>query len=303
MPATNPNWPKAPETFVSDFGKDKVNRQYLRFPEAQGHDGDDEIARAFNGDKPQAHSLRRALVAEFVRSLSLAPAGLAHTVARNETLKRALSTLDSAGGYTIPPGFVAELIKDAERPNSLFGIVRKVPVGQTSGSVPRVLSNASVTWGTEGNDIDEGDPAFTETAYAINRLNALAKLTRELVEDSGIDIVGTVSDLFSEAISQERDKMIAIGNGTGKPLGIYSATGIINVAVTALTYENLLTLKYSVDARYHTRPAFRWVVPTDQPTRVRFGHSERVHLAQTNREVPRTTIDGDGVVKSLQQLG
>lgn len=238
-------------------GDPSANRKYLRFPEIGDTQGAD-VARALLGDKNPAADTRRQLVAQFIRAVAIAPPGMAATFAKDDVVKRVLSTTDSAGGYTIPPGFVADLIRDAERPASLYSLVRKIPVGQTSGSVPRVLSNASVAWGTENVAIDEGDPAFAETTYTVERLSSIAKLSRELVDDSGVDIVSVVGQLFGEAIAAERDRVIAIGNGTGKPLGIYSASGITDVNVTALSFENLLALKYSVDSRYHSRPAFRW---------------------------------------------
>jgi HK97 family phage major capsid protein len=264
-----PQVPQSPETFYSAAhpmfrgGRQDVDRSNLHFPEIRAGSDGDELLQAIVGKAVDAYSLRKRLCDDYIRAVSRAQPGLAASCAKLEAVQRTLSTSGSEGGYTIPAGFVAELIRDAEKLDSLYAKVRKVPVSQKSGTVPKTATNASVSWGTEGNDITSGDPSFGETPYAVARLNALAKFNKELVDDSGIDIVGTVYELFTEAIQLERDRVIAVGTGTGQPMGLYSADGITNVSVTALSYATLLELKFSVDQKYHRRPAFCWHFNSD----------------------------------------
>lgn len=250
-------WPSA----AQDSDSLDANRaKYLRFPEitTAGADGADAAKLFAQGQR--SVNVRDVLLADWLRAVSLAPQGMAHHYARHDVVKRALSEgTDSAGGYLVPTGFVGEVVTDAQKISQLYQFCRKLPVSQNAGSVPRATSNVAVNWGSENTTIGTQEPAFGEVAYSINRMDALATLSRELVEDASPDIVGVVSQLFMEAIAAERDKMIAIGNGTGKPLGIYSASGITNVSVTSLTYANLVNLKETLDQRYHADPSLRWV--------------------------------------------
>jgi HK97 family phage major capsid protein len=129
--------------------------------------------------------------------------------------------------------------------------------------MPAVGTNASVTWGdTEGSAMTDNSSSVTfgQNTYTVKRMNAMVKLSREIVSDANPDIVTTVVELFQEAIARENDKVIAIGSGTGRPTGLYSASGITNVSITSLTYANIVKLKHSVDIRYHSSPSFRWTM-------------------------------------------
>jgi len=160
----------------------------------------------------------------------------------------------------IPPGYVNELITNAPKPVTLHSFVRKLNVAQNTGSIPKLATAASVGWGTEGATIGGGDPAFGQETYDCNRMEALIAFTRELADDSNPDAVEWVAEELGRAIIAERDRVIAIGNGVGQPLGIYSASGITNVNITTLTYENLVTLKETVADRYHGDPSFVWMM-------------------------------------------
>lgn len=238
----------------------KPDRKFLRFPElgSAGSDGTD-LEKLFSRGQSN-YSPRDVLMADWIRAVTLAPPGMAHQFAKHDVVKRSLSEgTDSAGGYLVPTGFISDVTMDAAKLSQLFQFTRKLPVNQNSGSVPKVSSNVAVNWGSENTTIGTQEPAFGEVAYTINRMDALATLSRELVEDASPDIVQVVSQLFQEAIAAERDKVIAIGSGSGRPLGIYSASGITNVAITSLTYANMVTLKETLDQRYHADPSLRWV--------------------------------------------
>jgi HK97 family phage major capsid protein len=248
------DWPSA-ETEQSN-----IDRRYLRFPELGNAGGDGTDLEKLFARGQSNYSPRDVLMADWIRAVTLAPPGMAHHFAQNEIVKRALSEgTDAAGGYLVPSGFVADVTMDAAKLSQLYQFTRKLPVNQNAGTVPKVSSNVSVNWGSENTTIGAQEPAFGEVAYTINRMDALATLSRELVEDASPDVVQVVAQLFQEAIAAERDKVIAIGSGTGKPQGIYSASGITNVSITSLTYANMVTLKESLDQRYHGDPSLRWV--------------------------------------------
>lgn len=267
-----------------DAGVDKIDRQYLRFPEVPqggyggGHGGNGQTGQRQGQyqytpfdlvdkrgwDNPQIRSARLNLMGGWFRAIFSRQgpnaATLQHCIGCElpEQVIRVLSTETSEGGYLIPPGFVAEVVMDVPKLSQLFQYVRRIPVAGNTGFMPRVDTNCMVFWGQENEAIQEGDPSFTDTTYAIQRMNALVTLSREIANDSNPDIVQTVTELFQRCIAEERDRVIAVGSGSGQPMGLYSASGIYDTGITSLTYQNLVKLKNSIDIRYHGLRTFRW---------------------------------------------
>lgn len=279
------------EKNMKDQGIDKVDRKFLRFPELSGDQGfSTDLVRAKLGGQIEwsdgEASVRKRLLKGFFRHALFGTNFGVSCGQMDETLVRTLSTTDAAGGYLIPPGFIPEVTRDIARQTVLFNRVRRIPVVNDAGIMPKVSTNATVTWGSEGVAMTAtGDPAFGVTNYAVNRMQAFVELTREIASDANPDIVQIVTELFQEAIAQERDKVIAIGSGTGKPLGIYSASGITNVSATTLTYANLVNLKESVDDRYHADPSFVWVFNQNVKAAImRLVDSQGLPLFQTPRD-------------------
>jgi HK97 family phage major capsid protein len=203
---------------------------------------------------------------KWLRAITSAPQGMAHLAAGNdEVLKRVLSTTSpSGGGYLVPPGFVPELVADPAAADDLYQAVRKFTnLSEPTGTMPTVATNATTSWGSEGVAIDPGEPSFDEIEYSVRRHNTFATLSREFVNDAKPNSVEIVRELFAEAIMRERNRVIAVGTGSGQPLGLYAASGITEAAITTLTYSTIVELYHRIDQRYHRRPATRWVCNQD----------------------------------------
>ncbi len=225
---------------IKEMGLDRVDRKYGIFP---GVADDLGVAPA-----------ERARL--FLKSAIL------HTDPRDEVVRKALSeSTDSAGGYLVPSEYRAELIKRLPEISELYPFVRKVPVGSDSGEYPKLSTDVSITWGrAENEDIGESDPVFTQLSWTVRNMSAITYMSRELVSDSNPGIVQTITDLFTEAVAAERDKVIAIGNASNsQPEGIYSASGLSSVAVDgSLTYAKIVEIRYAL-ARKYQRNA-HWVM-------------------------------------------
>jgi HK97 family phage major capsid protein len=251
----------------AEAGIDKVDRSYLHFPEAKRTYSGQDLTDRRGWEIPEIRQHRLHLLGGWFRTALFSQGGISASALNlnvgselSEGMVRALSTTDTEGGYLIPPGFIPEITRDIPKLSMLYKYVRNIPVPGNTGVMPKVGTNARVFWGTEGQNIQQGDPAFGQTRYSVNRMNALVMLSREIAQDSNPDIVTTVVELFQEAIIRERDKVIAIGSGDGQPEGLYSATGIIDrtSTITSISYTNLVKLKESVDQRYQGLPTFRW---------------------------------------------
>ena len=231
---------------IKDLGLDRVDRKYNIFGEG--------AAGEPAGARPAAAFLRAAI-------LNADPG--------NDLVRKALSEgSDGAGGYLVPTEYRAELLKRVPELSELFPHVRVIPVVTDAGEFPKLANDISITWGrAENEDISETDPSFSQLTYSIRNMSGITYMSREVASDSNPAIVDTISELFAEAIAAERDKMIAIGNGSNQPEGIYSASGLSAVAVGgSLSYANLVEIKYTLARKYQRRA--RWVLNTTNLQRV-----------------------------------
>jgi len=233
-----------------------IDRSKLAFPEIHD-DGSDNSQRVFAKNGKHAILSDDALCEWMRLALTVRPESAA-ALARNSYAKRTLSSTGSQGGFLIPSQLIPELVVDAPKGSTLFKHVRKIPVTTSSGHMPRAATNAVVSWGQENVAIGTGDPSFGKTDFTINRMNVFCEISKEAANDSTPELVEAVGRMFQDAMLLERDRVIAIGSGSGRPLGIYSASGITDVNVTSLTYANLVDLKNAIDQRYWSEPSFVW---------------------------------------------
>jgi HK97 family phage major capsid protein len=125
-----------------------------------------------------------------------------------------------------------------------------------------------MTWGrAENAAITETDPGFGQVTYTVRSMSGITYMSREVASDSNPAIVETIGQLFAEAVAAERDRTIAVGDGSNQPEGIYSASGLSSVAVDgALSYSKLVEIKYALARRYQRRA--RWVLNTTNLQRI-----------------------------------
>jgi HK97 family phage major capsid protein len=170
------------------------------------------------------------------------------------TVKALSEGADAAGGYLVPDELRGEVVQRASEASRLSKLVRRIGCRSNAVKVPTLSTDVSVYWGTEGGAMTESDPAFGQKDITIHRLNALTKISRELVADAGIDLVDYLSALFGEAVAVEEDRVIALGDGSTQPEGIYSAAGVQEYAVGgAIDYDSLVEIYYSLAGRYRDR--------------------------------------------------
>lgn len=173
--------------------------------------------------------------------------------------RRDLNTSDDSA--TVPTGFYSQLQENLqfEGPmlrgdvvtllNTQSGETIKVPT-EASRSVATATAEAAVFSGSE--------PTFSSFDLKAHKYGALLQISRELVEDAGIDIVGFIARQFAVAIGTAVNSVLTTGTGTVQPNGIANAAGSALTGGTgvsgAFTAANLITLAHSVDSAYAMRP-------------------------------------------------
>lgn len=202
-------------------------------------------------------------VQKFFRAAILGDAG------NDPRVTKALSeATDSAGGYLVPDDFRAEVVRRLPEGSELYPFVTVIPTKRDAGKIPKLSTDVAMSWDdTENAAFADSDPAFGQLSYTIHRMNAICRTSRELLEDSAVDLAGLLTQLFTEAVAAERDKVIAIGDGSTQPQGIYSASITQSVTVGTLSYAKLVDIEQSLKKKYRRRA--RWVMSNTNVGRIK----------------------------------
>lgn len=146
-----------------------------------------------------------------------------------EFWKKALLDDATSGGLeAVPIEFDAAYILTPLLTGQLFPYVdvRNVMRRRIEGTK---FANPTMGWGTaEGTGItpyttDAFISAFDNSIWPIT---GAMEIGRDFQSDSPLDIGGIVTDRYGQAFRQEMDNVIANGNGTNRPEGLFVASGV-----------------------------------------------------------------------------
>jgi HK97 family phage major capsid protein len=122
--------------------------------------------------------------------------------------------------------------------------------------IPSLSAYSTGTVTSEGAIIGESDPVFnsfvTLSAY---KYSFLTQVSRELIEDSGVDILGFLAQQTGNAMGFAINNALTVGTGTVQPNGIVSRAGSA-VTGTSLnpTADNIIDLVYNLDGAARRLP-------------------------------------------------
>jgi HK97 family phage major capsid protein len=162
---------------------------------------------------------------------------------------------DSSGGeHLLPEGFQAEIVVARGAIVRLAKRVKTVNVKTRTGKIPK-MTRPSVSWGSqEGTAFTESTPTISRETWSLFRVNAFSKISRDVIEDEGVDIVDRLTQEFGRVLAEERDKVIAVGTNSNQPYGIYYnvANGDMTTYAMggAITFRGLLGLYFTLPEQY-----------------------------------------------------
>lgn len=179
--------------------------------------------------------------------------------------ERAQGTGTTAGGYTIPQGFLAELIVSMKANGPMLdpGITRQlVTASGNTMLIPTTddTSNVGVLLAENTQATSEGDVTFGQKQLdAYKYSSGPIKVSSELLQDSAFDIGAILNELMGVRIARKVNTDLTTANGSSKPNGIVNATtSAFTAAGTAdVTPDELIRLYHAVDPAYRQSANFR----------------------------------------------
>jgi HK97 family phage major capsid protein len=169
--------------------------------------------------------------------------------------RRDLNTSDDS--QVVPQSFYAILQEKMQYQGPMLDANFVTQLNTASGEdikVPVEASRPAATAIAEATAIDPLDPTFTNITLKSQKVAVLTKVSRELLTDSGIDIVSYLAGSLGKAVGIRANALLTVGTGTVQANGIVTAAGSGVVGGTAVggafTADNLIDLAHSVDSDY-----------------------------------------------------
>ena len=167
---------------------------------------------------------------------------------------------DAEGGYFVPEEFIPTTIHDTGLPSgALRAASTVVRVASKDGYIPTL---ESATWGAIAEEAAFSDqtPTVGQVPFSIEKSGGLIKVTRELLDDSAVNLPSLLSQIFQEAAGRFEDVGILNGNDTTNYAGILqgSSNDYVMASATAVTAADLFGIFYTLQSQH--RGNATWVM-------------------------------------------
>ena len=168
---------------------------------------------------------------------------------------------DSEGGYLVPDEFERTLIEALEEENLFRQLANVIMTSTGDKKIPVVASKGNASWVDEEGVIPESDDVFGQVSIGAYKLATMIKVSEELLNDSVFNLEQYIAKEFAKRIGSKEEEAFFVGDGTGKPTGIFNASGGGGVGVTtasasAITMDELMDLFYSLKSPYRKNAVF-----------------------------------------------
>lgn len=168
---------------------------------------------------------------------------------------------DSEGGYLVPDEFEKTLIESLQEENIFRSIAKIITTSSGDRKIPVVASKGTASWVDEEGLIPESDDAFGQVSIGAYKLATMIKVSEELLNDNVFNLESYIAREFARRIGAKEEEAFFIGDGNGKPTGIFNSTGGAETGVTAasstvITFDEIMDLFYSLRAPYRKSAVF-----------------------------------------------
>lgn len=168
---------------------------------------------------------------------------------------------DSEGGFLVPDEFERTLVQTLEEENVFRQLAKVVKTSSGDRKIPVVTTKGSAAWLDEGEEFEESDSAFGQTSIGAYKLGTMLKVSDELLNDSVFNLENYISTEFARRIGAKEEEAFLVGNGEGKPTGIFNDTGgaelgVTAASTTAITADEIIDLVFALKAPYRKNAVF-----------------------------------------------
>lgn len=166
--------------------------------------------------------------------------------------------VDADGGYLVPEEYDRRLIDVLDEENIMRSLGTKIT---TSGQhkINIAATKPAASWIEEGGALTFGDATFSQIFLDAYKLHVAIKVTEELLYDNAFNLENYIVTQFGRALANAEEDAFLNGDGKGKPIGLFAATGGGTVADTltaAVKSDDLISLVYALKRPYRRKASF-----------------------------------------------
>lgn len=176
----------------------------------------------------------------------------------------AVKQTSTAGGNLVPTSFYDYLVQ-ALIFNAAILRTGATVLNTDSGEalqIPKVTAHPTATLVAEEGVIPESDPAFGQVTLNAYKLGNLLSVSRELIADSGVDLLGYLSQISGQQLGNAFGTYAVTGTGSNQPTGLNTAVtqsqAVASGSAGFFTADDVINLLYKVGPQYRNNPSAAW---------------------------------------------
>jgi len=169
----------------------------------------------------------------------------------------------TTGGYLAPADFTNELLKTVVEYSPMRQVARVVQTENRSKQWPKKTQSASAAWVSEiGSRTETTNPKFGLEEIPTHEMYALAKVSKQDIEDAKYDLLGFLREEFTEQFGVLEGTSFVSGDAVGKPEGFLtnaSVGGFTGVTTSAkIVADDLFQVLYALKEAYARNATWVW---------------------------------------------
>lgn len=166
--------------------------------------------------------------------------------------------VDTDGGYLVPEEYDNRLIDVLDEENIMRDLSTVIT---TSGEhkINIAATKPAAAWIEEGGTLTFGDATFSQILLDAHKLHVAIKVTEELLYDNAFGLENYIITQFGKALANSEEDAFLNGDGVGKPLGLFAASGGGQIAETltaAIKADDIINLVYALKRPYRKNASF-----------------------------------------------
>ena len=169
---------------------------------------------------------------------------------------------DAEGGYLVPDEFERKLVEALEEESIFRQMATVIKTSNGDRKIPIVTSKGEAVWMDEEQQYSLSDDTFGQASLSAYKLGTAIKISEELLNDSVFDLPSYIAKEFARRIGAKEEEAFFVGDGKGKPTGIFNTTGgAENGATTTgatITFDDVIELFYSLKSPYRKKAV--WIL-------------------------------------------
>ena len=166
--------------------------------------------------------------------------------------------VDTDGGYLVPEEYDRRLIDVLDGENIMRSLATKITTaGQHKINI--AATKPAAAWIEEGGQLSFGDATFDQILLDSHKLHVAIRVTEELQYDNAFGLENYIITQFGKALANAEEDAFLNGDGVGKPLGLFAASGGGQIAETltaAIKADDIINLVYALKRPYRKNASF-----------------------------------------------